>query len=261
MNTTTRPRAVIAAVAVLLVLAACSSAEQDSDEQAARAPAPTPTEETTAVIGDDEDEGQDWSEYVSMPQDRADLLVAERRAFNGGWRIFEADRWRSEEGCGCAEVEGGPELYPAGTEVALYVVEFSPRQMTMNDQARLGGQDWWTLPDVQVDANYLPSARTAVLNDSGQQVLERVNIDQITTEEIGWLPQGLTGGQALKVEPGPGDSGTVWFALAYWLDPQARDIEVTLGGIVAAEEMTEENDETWLTETLTVPLHPTGGDR
>lgn len=259
MNAKT-PKAAIAAIAALLVLSACSS-QPEADTGTQPPPPPTPAEETTAVFDDGGDDGEDWNEYVSTPSAREDTQVAEQRAFNGTWRVFEADRWRSEEGCGCAEVDGGPELYPEGTEVALYVLEFNPRELNMNDQARLGEQAMWTLPALEVDATYLPSQRSAVLDDAGEQALEQVNIDQISRDEIAWLPQGLTGGQALSIDPGPGTTGTVWFALAYWIDPQARDIEMTLGGIVDAEQMPADHGQAWLTETLTVPIHPTGGQQ
>lgn len=131
----------------------------------------------------------------------------------GHWQVYEVVRYTAGTGCGCTEVEGGPELFPAGSEAILLRMTFTPTW----DLGQIG--DTWTIPKVELVADF-PA-------DEGLAVEETAEGPERAKEAgIAWLPDGAFPSWPATVT----NDVPISFAVAYYLPLGAQRLDLTLTG-------------------------------
>ena len=196
MNRHTPRRLLVAAalVGIIAAIAGCSSPDGDQKPSPEPSLTPIPTEEPWETPGSPE-------------------ALATSTEANGYWRVYEVVRYTAGTGCGCTEVEGGPELFPAGSDAILLRLTFTPTWSP--GQAA----DTWTLPELKVVGDF-PAVEGLAVEESTE------GPKRSKEAGIAWLPEGAFPSWPATVT----NDVPVSFAVAYYLPIGAQRLDLTLTG-------------------------------
>jgi hypothetical protein len=213
---TGRRLAAAAVLAATLTVAGCTG-PPGPDESASPAPTHTPVETRVPV------------ERPGPTEPLAGFSLS-----SGRFDVYEVERYEAGFGCGCSVEDGGPELYPAGSEVILLRVTLTPHW-----SPRQGDRTTWTVPDLTMTAEVAGVDGLAVLE-------EKEGPERAAAAGIPWMPEGLfpDGGGVVT-----NDVPVSWSA-AYYLPPGAQKLRVFLDGHYDPEEL----DWAARTSEIEVPL-------
>lgn len=211
-STTTRRLVGVVAVGVALTLTGCTG----------EAPPPRPTTTALPTATPSEVQGPaEESTGASMPIGRI--------------AVYEVSRYKATEGCGCAVEEGGPEIFPAGSDVILLRVTLTGRWATWQKG------DTWTVPGLEVSGTFVGDEGTAILD-------EKEGPKKAAQQGVAWLPSGLFPDGAGEIQ----NDVPVSFMLAYYVPRHANQLELSVSGYASPDEIRTPGNPF----TLTVPFDP-----
>ncbi|MBP2437900.1 hypothetical protein [Microbacterium amylolyticum] len=186
----------------LLAVTGCSAGSAD--------PQPDPT---TTAIATPEAEEPAATTSPNEPVARASFSFAT-------YAIYEVERYETKQNCGCALEDGGPEMFPAGTQAILYRVVITGKSMGLQEG------NTWTVPDLNVTADLLGYEGLAVVE-------EHEGPERARSAGLAWLPEGL-------FPDGPGtivNDSPVSFTVAYYVPETVQTLRMTLTGVYDAAEV------------------------
>lgn len=128
------------------------------------------------------------------------------------FNVYEVTRYTASKGCGCATEDGGPEIYPAGSQAILLRVTIKgyphPSQK---------GRDTWNIPDLKITAEGWEGPAVSEESEGPERAAKA---------GLPWQPEGLfPGGAGMITNEVPAS-----FAVAYYVPYDAQTLTLTLTG-------------------------------
>lgn len=207
--------AVLMSLGVVAGLVGCAGPDApEIDQMPSTTAIPTPTEEDT---------------------DAGPVEPLEQATLRGMFvNIYLEQSYPAKYGCGCSIEDGGPELWPAGTQVMLFRITLSASYSAYRDSL--------TVPDLTVTADVAGA-------EGGTVPEERESAERAKAAGIAWQPSGL-------FPDGPGElryDVPQSFMVAYYVPEGLQRIDFTFSDYYDPAELDLPRE----SDTVKVPL-PTG---